>query len=221
MLAALAGAALAGAPLRQAPTPADLYQQVPGCTVDVTAMMKLSPFDFDQTEKGFRSLANKPDCDVATANLIATYRRSNWGKLDQNELQISYWHEGQSRAFAGQTELAIPLLLAGVNPGMAGLGGQLDRDNPSIGMANAEYALATVAFLQRDLAALNKARARLAALPTPNMWTTAMEKTPAAARPSMSWPPNLNIVDQLIRCFGKSYREAYSCDAIAAARRAR
>ena len=221
MLAALAGAALAGAPLRKAPTPADLYQQVPGCTVDLAAMMKLSPFDFDQTEKGFRSLANKPDCDVATANLIATYRRSNWGKLDQNQLQISYWHEGQSRAFAGQTELAIPLLLAGVNPGVAGLGEQLDHDNASIGMANAEYAMATVAFLQGDLAALNKARARLAALPRPSMWATAMEKTPAAARPSMNWPPNLNIIDQLIRCFGKSYREAYSCDAIAAARRSR
>ncbi len=217
MLPTLAAVALASA--APGPSAAEMYRQVPGCTVDVAAMLQLSPYDFDQTDKGFRSLSSKPGCDVATANLIATYRRSNWGKLDRNAVQISYWHEGQSRAFAGQTELAIPLLLAGVNPGVAGLSAQFDRDNASIGMANAEYGLATVAFLQGDLAGLKTARARLAAVPRPSMWTTAMRNSAAPGRPSMNWPPNLNIVDELIRCFGKPYKEAYSCDAIAAAKR--
>src|SRR4051794_34591534 len=113
------------------------------CTVDTAAILKLSPYEFDQTNKGFRSLPS--GCDLATADLIAAYRRANWGKLTNNDVAISYWHEGQSRAFAGQTQLAIPLLLAGVNPGATGLGAGTDRLTKSIGTVNAEYALATVA----------------------------------------------------------------------------
>jgi hypothetical protein len=170
-------------------------------------MLKLSPYDFDQTAKGWRSVPSKGPCYVTAANLIATYRRANWGKLDANSVAISYWHEGQSRAMAGQTNLAIPLLLAGVNPGVAGVSADVDRQTSSIGMANAEYALATVAFLQGDLSALKAARARLAALREPEAYRNLRPPPAAAAK----WPPNLNIVDGLIACFGKPYRIAYGC----------
>ena len=211
--------ALAAALAGQEPSALELHQPTPGCPIDVAAMLKLSPYEFDQTAKGWRSLRAKPGCDIATANLIATYRRANREKLDQNEMQISYWHEGQKRAEAGQTGEAIPLLLAGVNPGMTGTRAVDGRENALIGLANAQYALATVAFLQGDLDGLKKARARLASLPEPSIWAKLVERTPATLQSSMRWPPNLNIVDELIRCFGKPYKEAYNCDAIAAAKR--
>src|SRR6266542_386560 len=116
MIAILAAlAAVASQPVQRSPSPADLFHPAPGCTVDLDAMLKLPPYDFDQTDKGWRSIA-KPECNITAADLIGTYRRANWGKLTNNDVAISYWHEGQSRAMAGQTEQAIPLLLAGVNP---------------------------------------------------------------------------------------------------------
>ena len=152
------------------------------CSVDKEAMLRLSPSDFDQGPHGWRALAAKPDCHLATADLIAEYRHKHWRTSELFELHISYWHEGQMRASADQRELAVKLLLAGVSP-------------QSIGFS--DYALATVAFLQNDLEALRTARARLAAAPKPAEFTG-------------KWPPNLDVVDGLLACFGKPYLEAYS-----------
>ena len=191
------------------PSAADLYHQVSGCPVDLDSMLTLSPYDFDQTGKGWRSLDAKPGCHAAAADLIANYRRANWGKIDANGVAISYWHEGQARAMAGETELAIPLLLAGVNPGFTGAGPDVDRQTSTMGMANVEYALATVAFLRGDLPALKSARARLAEIPAPEFYKKIRPEPVGAAK----WPPNLNVVDGLIACFGKPYAVAYGCRA--------
>jgi hypothetical protein len=116
------------------------------CDVDHAAMMQLSHHDFDQNlTKGWRPLAARPECRVAAADLIRKYRKTHWGKLKPHEVHILYWHEGQLRALANQINEAIPLLLSGV--GTETIGGF------------EHYAMATVAFLQRDLRGLELVRA--------------------------------------------------------------
>jgi hypothetical protein len=178
------------APVHSQTAPAD-------CAYDRAGMLALTPDKFDQDMKGgWRLVADKPGCDLAAADLLAAYRQANWGKLKPVELHINYWHEGQVRAGAGQTERAVPLLLAAVNP------------ENKIGFA--DYALGSVAFLQRDRAGLLAARARLAKLPKPENW----ERTQADFRKRFgsapAWPANLNVLDGLIACFDRPYREAYA-----------
>ncbi len=158
------------------------------CKFDAEAMLRLSPYEFDQGPAGWRSLEPKYSCYIEMANLIATHREKHWGSLPPEWLHASYWHEGQARALAGQTDAAVKLLLAGVDP-------------HSI-WGFSDYALATVAFLQNDLQGLKSARARLAGLPRPTEFDGA------------KWPPNLEVVDGLLTCFGKPYSEAYSSECI-------
>ena len=78
------------------------------------------------------------------------------------------------------------------------------------------YVDATIAFLQRDRAALVRARARLAAVPVP----------PDQAMPELvkgvlhiqlsngdimklRWPPNIDVVDGLLACYDQPYAQAY------------
>ena len=70
------------------------------------------------------------------------------------------------------------------------------------------YADATIAFLRRDRIALQQARKRLVAAPIP----TTMERLPDGSFRSgshASQAPNLDVVDGLIKCFDRSYLEAY------------
>lgn len=165
------------------------------CVVDAATILQLTPDEFDQSSTtGWRPISAKPGCREAAADLIEEYRRSNWNKLLPHELHINYWHEGQLRAFEGQTDRAIPLLLAGINPD------SID--------GFPHYAMATVAFLQEDLVALRAARGRLAALPEPTWFIEAKDK--GQIRHDARWPPNLDVVDGLIMCFGNSYSVAYS-----------
>jgi hypothetical protein len=186
MIAIILSAVLSAAATE--PSGAAVQQQSgsePDCWVDTEAMLNMAPEEFDQGAQGWRALATKMGCDAQTANLIAEYRGRHWGQLKQHELHISYWHEGQARAMAGESQGAIPLLLAGINP--------------SSDFGFSDYALATVAFLHHDLDGLKAARARLAVLPRPS-WLPIEEK----------WPQNLDVVDGLLACFEKPYREAYS-----------
>jgi hypothetical protein len=184
---------------------AAVVQQPPKCAVDATAMLKLSPEDFDQTQKGWRSIGDKPECNLAAADLIGSYRIANWSKLTPSQVQLSYWHEGQARAMGGQTDKAIPFLLAGVNP-------TADTELSPFALAFSEYAIATVAFLQKDLATLKTARARLAAIPEPSKFKEFKQNSPPELREHVKWPMNLGKVDGLILCFDEPYAEAYGCD---------
>jgi hypothetical protein len=80
-------------------------------------------------------------------------------------------------------------------------------------MGFADYALGTVAFLQRDKPALLSARARLAAMPKPPVWIETASGVIDGERVFFStpWPPNLNVLDGLLECFDRPYSEAYSC----------
>ncbi len=190
MLFAVLALALTQAAAAPAPTaPAD-------CSYDRAAMLALTPDRFDQNlTGGWRVVADRPGCQGAAADLLAAYRQAHWGRLKPAELHINYWHEGQMRAGAGQTDRAVPLLLAGVDP------------ENKIGFE--DYALGSVAFLQRDRAGLLAARARLAKLPKPPTWARREAEIQKRFGSAPSWPPNLNVLDGLIACFDRPYREAY------------
>jgi hypothetical protein len=140
----------------------------------------LDAFDQDMTG-GWRALSMKAGCEEAAADMVRAYRMNY-----ENYIPLLYWHEAQLRASAGDYSAAIPLMLKSRQP--------VDRDEYGW---NA-YADATIAFLRNDKKALLKARGQLANL-----------AKPAAVRPERKWPPNLDVVDGLIRCFGKSYKVAY------------
>jgi hypothetical protein len=193
MLTALAFAALLQA---AAPVPATVANDA--CAYDREAMMALSPDAFDQDlSGGWRALEEKPGCTEAAANLLRDWREAHRAELKIGDLHINYWHEGQLRAgLDGQTQRAVRLLLAGVNPQVEGDGFQ-------------DYALGTVAFLNGDRAGLEAARARLAATPEPENWAEVTASFREKYGVQIKWPMNLEVLDGLIACFGKGYDEAY------------
>jgi hypothetical protein len=168
------------------------------CAYDREALLALSPDALDQNlDGGWRPLAGKQQRRGEAAELLAAYRSANRQSLTAGQLHINYWHEGQIRASLGERVPAIRLLLAGVNPEVQGDGFQ-------------DYALGTVAFLNNDRPGLQAARDRLALTPKPEDW----DQTAASFRQrfgvDMQWPINLNVLDAMIACFGRSYDEAYA-----------
>lgn len=167
------------------------------CAYDRSAMLALPHETFDQDQTGgWRRIADIDGCEAAAADLIAEWRTENWSQLQADQLHLNYWHEGQLRAASEDRVRAVPLFLAGVNP---------DGGDP----AKAEYALATVAFLNNDRPALEAARARMSALPMPPEFAQAAERYKATYGRELSWPLNLDVVDGLIACFGETYSKAY------------
>ena len=69
--------------------------------------------------------------------------------------------------------------------------------------------MGTVAFLNGDRAGLEAARARLAATPEPDNWAEVTASFREKYNVQIKWPMNLDVLDGLIACFGKSYDEAY------------
>jgi hypothetical protein len=158
------------------------------CPFDFNASLALGQDAFDQDMNGgWRALAQRPGCEGVAADLIHAYRANL-----ESHLSILYWHEGQLRADVGQYPEAIRLMEQSRKPD--------DRFgwNP--------YVDATVAFLRGDRAALVLARDRLAALPRP----AGFEDRTLPNGLHVTWPMNLAVVDGLVRCFGRPYREAYS-----------
>lgn len=157
------------------------------CHVDGQAMMELGLNAFDQDmDGGWRELAQRPGCRERAADLIRTYR-----DFVLRRLPILYWHEGQLRAGLGQTEQAVQLFE------------QARSQDDEHGWNH--YVDANIAFLRGDREALAEARERLAALPRPPGWDT--RRLPNGQ--PVVWPMNLDVVDGFVRCFGRSYEEAY------------
>ena len=199
-LLCLTGVFAMGAPL------ADEIASTPvACAYDKDAMLALDEPAFDQDiggEGGWRSVANIDGCQVAAADLIAEYRAQH-----PDGSNILAWHEGQMRAMAGQTERAIPLLDDARKSDAEDLGGW----NP--------YVDATVAFLRNDKPALLDARTRLAAVgypadmgPPPVDGYIELPTQPGQPPMRVRWPPNIDVVDGLVACFGKTYSEAYGSE---------
>lgn len=159
------------------------------CGYDREKMLALDERTFDQDGKtGWRILEENPRCYVAAADIIRDYRKAH-----HSSASILFWHEGQMRASAGQTKAAIPLF-------------EKSRKQPDPAGWNL-YVDGTIAFLRHDRHALQAARDRLAALPTPADWHAV---GPDGKPFPIKWPPNLNVLDGLLKCFDRSYDEAYS-----------
>ena len=159
------------------------------CDFDRERMMALSQLAFDQDRNGgWRVVARQPGCRRAAADLIRDYRRErrdDWPPL--------LWHEGQLRALEGETAAAVALM-------------ERSRSGESDPIGWNHYLDATVAFLRNDRSTLLAARERLATLPRPADFTPRAANGQSA---TIRWPLNLNVVDSLIRCFGRPYAEAY------------
>jgi hypothetical protein len=164
-------------------------QSAEPCAYDRAAMMALDQQAFDQDPAGgWRRLARDPRCRMAAADLIRDYREARGLTAT-----ILFFHEGQIRAVAGQNEAAIALFERSRH-----------TDEDAIGWNH--YVAATIAFLRGDRPALLAARTALAAQQRP----ADFDPRDSQGRPvDMSWPPNLNVVDTLLACFGRSYAEAY------------
>jgi len=154
------------------------------CTYDPKIIsLGFEAFDQDMTG-GWRALSGQPGCETKAADVIREYRLKH-----ASQLRILFWHEGQLRAEAGDAAAAVALMEQSRTAGRDVIGWNA-------------YVDATIAFLSSNRAALGRARARLAAWPRPtgDEWTI---------EPGDTWPPNLNVVDGFIACFGKSYHVAY------------
>jgi hypothetical protein len=169
------------------------------CRQPDAAMLALPLHDFDQTDAGWRSL-DAEGCEAVSAETIARYRVQNREALAGQDAGTLVWHEAQLRAAAGQTDVAIALMLE-----------VRDAESDAI----QPYVDASIAFLRRDRQALEAAYARLMALPVPASFARAAERFAASYPdlPPLSWPLNRDKVEGFLACFDRPYREAYVCDA--------
>ncbi|MFK7955975.1 MAG: hypothetical protein AB8B96_07750 [Lysobacterales bacterium] len=171
---------------------AALAQNNDACSVDTEAMLALDQNAFDQDiDGGWRTMVRDGNCRAEAADLIRAYINAN-GETGE----IMTWHEGQMRAMEGQTARAIALLRTTHKPP--------DYDD---WFGWNHYVDATLAFLQRDRIELEKARQDLLDLPRPEDF----QPLDSSGKPiDVKWPPNLNVVDALLKCFDESYDQAYN-----------
>ena len=166
-------------------------QATPDCYYDLDAMLALDrdAFDQDLPDGGWRGLSRE-GCYKEAAELIRTWRHEK-----RDHTSILYWHEGQMRAYAGQTKQAIALF-------------KLTYDSQDIdaGFGWNYYVDGTIAFLRGDRDRLDKAIERLKAVPEPDNLSFTR---PDGSTVKMSWPPNMNVLKGFEACWGKPYIDAY------------
>lgn len=166
------------------------------CSYDLDAMLELSRDDFDQDMDGGWRVLSKRGCYAEAAELIRAWRHEK-----RDHTSILYWHEGQMRAFAGQTEEAIALFDLTRS--------SLDDDS---GFGWNHYVDGTIAFLRRHREGLDRAMERLRSIPEPsnNSFTR-----PDGTVVQLSWPPNMNVLEAFARCWDEPYSTAYGPDCAA------
>lgn len=172
--------------------PAPEVAHPPDCSYDLDAMLALDRDAFDQDmEGGWRVLAMKDGCEIAAAELIREWRHE---KRDHST--ILYWHEGQMRAFGGQTSEALDLFQLTYKPP------EFDAD-----FGWNHYVSGTIAFLLRDREHLRRSITALEAVPRPDSLT--MTRADGTTF-EMAWPPNLDVLKAFDKCWDKTYSEAYA-----------
>jgi len=147
---------------------------------------------------GWRAVDAIPGCAAVAADLIRDYRIKH-----KSASRILAWHEGQLRAGIGEVDKAIALMEASRKPPDEDLTGW----NP--------YVDATIAFLRKDRDALLASREKLASTPPAKDLPPVRDgyiELPLNDNQVMKtrWPQNIDVVDGLVRCFGKEYTIAYS-----------
>jgi hypothetical protein len=176
------------------------------CGVQLSKYLEMGFADFDQRAGGWREIADKPGCEVAAADVVKQYRSWILSRMDG-----LIGHEAQLRASAGDTANGLRLFREQLAM----------QDDDALNRLKLE---GFIAFLERDKDRLVAARNKLAVLPEPPEFAAAAETAKKRAGRSdiqLNWPPNLAVLDALIGCFGKSFREAFvdDCDAAKAAGR--
>lgn len=171
------------------------------CAYDRAALLALDYDRFDQDlNGGWRLVSYAEGCGLAAADLIAVYRDLNVAKLTPYNLKLLNWHEAQLRASAGQVAESIALFERTFDP------------DPRQAAWN-DYVRATLAFMRGNRPDLLAARDSLARTPKPESFEEVQRQFREKFGSEFRWPANLDVVDGLIACFGKPYKEAYSSDA--------
>lgn len=161
------------------------------CVFDRARLLALDLAAFDQDlSGGWRAVASQNGCMGEAADLIRDYHAALPVKS-----YLLYWHEGQVRAVDGDYAGALPLFQMSYNEQSDTFGWNL-------------YVDATIAFVTKDRTALARAYFALANLPVPANAELDQNGNSVAD----SWPPNIDVVENLLACFEQEYRQAYqSC----------
>ena len=142
------------------------------------------PFEaFDQDQNGGWRALDKQGCPAEAAILIERYSFQYDSKV-----RILRWHLSQMHAISGNFPEAIATAEASINP-------RQEAQHPLFDWN--DYVFATVAFLRSDRATFDRHHEFL---------RIATEKEPDNQR-------NLDVLQRLKACFGRPYKEAYSCNA--------
>jgi hypothetical protein len=148
---------------------------------------------FDQSDKGWRAIGQKRGCESKAVPIIRDYLSAHLDLSSDQRSQL-LWHEAQLLALDGQYAESVSILRS------------ISESDENQRM----YSAATIAFLTGNKQALLVARSKLASLPKPTDFDAAAKSFHDSTGQTLSWPINLDVVDALIRCFGSSYRVAYT-----------
>jgi hypothetical protein len=163
------------------------------CQFDRPALLAMDERAFDQAfNEGWRKIAGN-GCEKDAADLIR-----DWRVVHKSESKTLYWHEGQLRAGIGESATAVELFKKAIKTPEeeAGFGWNL-------------YVEGSIAFLNRDKLALQKARDALAVLPKPEGLSRMVDLDGNPVE--IEWPMNLHILDAFIQCWDEKYSLAYQC----------
>ncbi len=153
-------------------------------------MLEMTFIEFDQGVDGWRSLDASLACSDHADDVLAEYRSLHGSRLSPANVSLLIWHEAQVLAAKGDAAKSADLMRKAAFPGEP----QWQR----------LYREGSIAFLEGDLAGLEAAKNSLAGLP----------RDPSLITPGgteAAWPPNLDVLEGLISCFGKPYSVAYAC----------
>ncbi len=153
-------------------------------------MLDLPFAAFDQGAEGWRSLDGSLACADHADDVLAAYRSRHGPALGPANASLLMWHEAQVLAIQGDSARSLDLMRKAAYPGEPQWQ-QLYREG-------------SIAFLEGEMAGLQTARDRLAGLPRDASLVVPDGK-------AVTWPPNLDVLDGFISCFGKPYSVAYAC----------
>ena len=163
------------------------------CIADRDALMAMDYWTFDQGPEGSQAIYSKPGCELAAADLIRDYH----AVLRTKGEPVTHTFPQGTVTFSETGEIMLLYWHEGQIRAMNGqteAGAELFRKSIKPEDRNVmgwnEYVRALLAFLAGDRAALEAERASLAAkVPPDNV--------------------NLGVLDGLIACFDRSYKDAY------------
>jgi hypothetical protein len=164
--------------------PTGSFAQTKNCGMtpgEEAKLLSMTYEKFDQSKAGWRQYVKK-DCYWEAGVLIDKYLVKNKSTLNDWQIISITWHAGQMYAFNNNYEIAESRFNASINPN--------ETENTPI-LWN-DYVYATIAFLNNDMTKLKYYREKIANGPS-----------------FKGKKVNLDVVDNLIRSFGKPYSVAY------------